>query len=632
MGRRPDIDGLRAVAVSTVVLYHIGPRYVPGGFVGVDIFFVISGYLITALLLEDIRKERFSIGYFYERRIRRILPALFAVLLTSSIAAWITFFPIATRDYGLSLMATVSFWSNELFRSQVNYFHPAGTTFPLLHTWSLAVEEQFYIFYPLFLFLVSRYLRKRYAVAIGCVMLASFAWSVWRIVPDAQAIFYLAPGRAWELMLGGLLAIGVIPALRRPAAAHALGFLGLGLIGYSVFAFSSSTLFPGVNALFPCVGAALVIYSGTAAQPVTAWALSARPIVFVGLISYSLYLWHWIILVFTEYYLTRPLSRFEAVAVIVASLLAATLSWRFVENPFRGRGAICTRSALFAGTALIVLLFAAGGALAYFTNGLPNRYSSAVQTMAAGAVDSWSRWDRCKFNICRVGSQADDASFILWGDSHVGSLAPMVDREAFALNRSGVVAFGYGCAPLLQVKYSDSGFGDCSKLRSTALDYIAKHHIENVFLHARWGLYTDENPFDDLRKKKFAEFEWGLRSTLGELQRRKLNVAIIASVPEPRVDVPMVLARHSLSGLPETVAPLLSDIMRNQGHTLEALRRAADEYSVRIVYPHRVLCDTSTCLVTKDGWPLYMDESHLSTHGAMILAPMFTKLLRESGL
>jgi len=283
------------------------------------------------------------------------------------------------------------FWSNQLFHSRINYFEPAAESNPLLHTWSLAVEEQFYIFYPVFLFLMNRYLRKQYAVAIACVLLTSFGLSVWRVVPDFDAIFYLAPGRAWELMVGGFLATGAIPDLRREAPAHALGLLGLGLIGYSAFAFSAWTVYPGANALFPCVGAALTIYSGASARPITARILSARPIVFVGLISYSLYLWHWVILFFTRYYLVRALNIVEAVAVVVASLLAAALSWHFIESPFRGRGAIGTRIALFSGTAVIALFFAAGGALAYHTRGFPNRFSPAVQTMASGVNDFWNR-------------------------------------------------------------------------------------------------------------------------------------------------------------------------------------------------------------------------------------------------
>jgi peptidoglycan/LPS O-acetylase OafA/YrhL len=336
MKHRSDIDGLRAVAVIAVVLFHTRLVRVPGGFVGVDIFFVISGYLITTLLLEDIRKERFSIASFYERRVRRILPALFTVLVFSSLAAYALFLPRDAKDYGRSLAATVFFSSNRVFAAQAGYFDAPAEMKPLLHTWSLAVEEQFYIVYPLFLFVVTRYFRKRYAIAIGFVLILSFAMSVRRLSIDPPAAFYFAGARAWELMLGGLLATAIIPELRHRMSANILGLLGLGLIGYSVFALSSATPFPGPNALYPCVGAALVIYSGVTQETLVSRVLSARPVVSVGLISYSLYLWHWVILVFSRYYLVRPLNRVEAAAVIASALVLASLSCGSSKRPFGG--------------------------------------------------------------------------------------------------------------------------------------------------------------------------------------------------------------------------------------------------------------------------------------------------------
>ncbi len=299
MKHRSDIDGLRAIAVIPVVLFHAGVRHVAGGFIGVDVFFVISGYLITTILLEDIRRDRFSIAAFYQRRARRILPALFAVLLFASLAAYKLLLPNDAYEYGRSLLATLGFISNIAFSRQMGYFDAPAEMKPLLHTWSLAVEEQFYILYPLFLFLVTRYFRKRYAVAIGSVLALSLAYSIGRSDTQAATSFYLPTTRAWELLIGGLLAIQSLPKLRHQLSANLLGFFGLGLISYSVFAFSAATPFPGYHALFPCVGAALIIYSGMAVEPLVGRVLSAKPLVFVGLISYSLYLWHWISLLFS---------------------------------------------------------------------------------------------------------------------------------------------------------------------------------------------------------------------------------------------------------------------------------------------------------------------------------------------
>jgi len=234
-----------------------------------------------------------------------------------------------------------------------------------------------------------------------------------------------------------------------------------------------------------------------------------------------------------------------------------------------------------------------------------------------------------------VGPSEDDETFLLWGDSHAGALGPLVEHEALTHNYAGALAFRPACAPVLQVRYSssrfDTRFEPCDGFRDSVLDYVASHHIKNIFLHARWGWYTEEPETapNSGPERKLAEFERLLRITLGELRRRGLNVVIIASVPEPGLDVPTALSRHALSGLPEEVAPRFSDFMRRQNPTLEALRRAADEYSVPVVYPHRILCDTVTCMVVKDGWSLYQDDSHLSTHGALAVAPMLAGYLGE---
>lgn len=638
MKHRPDIDGLRAIAVIPVVLFHAGVLYFGGGYIGVDVFFVISGFLITGILLEDIRKDRYSIARFYERRARRILPALFLVLLFASIAAYKLLMPNDARDYGRSLIATLFFASNIAFSREMGYFDGPATLKPLLHTWSLAVEEQFYIVYPLFLFLVTRLFRKKYATAIGSVLVVSFAYSVWRVRTEPSTSFYLTTSRAWELLIGGLLAIQSVPKLRHKLAANLVGIAGLGLIAYGVFAFSAATPFPGWHAIFPCLGAALIIYSGMEVQTIVSQLLSLKPMVFVGLISYSLYLWHWVIIVYAKQYLGHSLSGRESVAVILASFAIASLAWKYVENPFRGRGAIGTRAWIFSGAAAIAMLFAVFGVAALKTQGFPSRLPGEARVLINGRDDFWSRRDACDHKICRVGVAGPPESFLLWGDSHAGALAPAFEHLALSDNIAGAVAFHSGCAPLLHLKRYGAGAMDCTEFGNSVIEYIKSHNIRNVFLHARWGLYAESQRQEeglplylspDLRPdENYPAFTRLIDSTLQQLHNLDVNVVIIASIPEVDVDVPTALARDEMSGKPLDIALHRDDFMKRQGRAFQALRNAAEKYSAQIVYPDQLLCTHSQCSVLEGSNPLYCDNDHLSVHGAMYLMPMLESLLK----
>ncbi len=640
MKHRPDIDGLRAIAVIPVVLFHAGVLYCSGGYIGVDVFFVISGFLITGILLEDIRKDRFSIAKFYERRARRILPALFVVLFFASIGAYKLLMPNELRDYGRSLIATLFFASNIAFSREMGYFDGPAELKPLLHTWSLAVEEQFYILYPLFLFLVTRFFRKKYATAISSVLVVSFAYSVWRVHTEPSTSFYLATTRAWELLIGGLLAIQSVPKLRHKVSANLLSIAGLGLIAYGVFAFSAATPFPGMHAIFPCLGAALIIYSGMEVSTLVGKMLSLRAMVFVGLISYSLYLWHWVIIVYAKQYLGHSLAGRESLAVIVASFIVASLTWKYVENPFRGRGAIGTRTWIFSGAAAIAMVFAVFGVAALKTQGFPSRLPGEARLLINSRDDFWSRRDACDRKICRVGVAGPPEAFLLWGDSHAGALAPAFERLALSNHIAGALAFHSGCAPLLHLKRYGAGALDCTDFGHSVIEYIKSHNIKTVFLHARWGLYAESRRQEeglplfltpDLRpEENYPAFTQLVNSTLEQLHNLDVNVVIIASIPEVGTDVPTALARDEMSGKPLDIALQRNDFMKRQGRAFQALQNAAEKYSAQIVYPHQLLCATSECVVIKEQNPLYCDNDHLSVHGALYLMPMLENLLKSS--
>ena len=351
---RADIDGLRAVAIVPVVLFHAGVTAFAGGFVGVDVFFVISGFLITGLIRHEIDKGTFSLAGFYERRVRRLFPALFAMLLAVTLcAAWLLL-PADLVDYAKSVLATSLFASNFLFWQEAGYFGRAAEDIPLLHTWSLAVEEQFYILFPLFLAYIAARARKRYVAATALVTAVSFIASVAAVKLAPDAAFYLAPFRAWELGVGALLALGALPTLHRHQVRSIVAVLGLTALLCSMTLFSKATPFPGAAALLPCLGTAAIIWAGTGGHNVVGDALSARPFVLIGLISYSLYLWHWPLLSLGRYYAVRDLNALETGALLTLATLASIASWRYVERPFRGKSGLFDRRGLFNGAGALM--------------------------------------------------------------------------------------------------------------------------------------------------------------------------------------------------------------------------------------------------------------------------------------
>jgi peptidoglycan/LPS O-acetylase OafA/YrhL len=350
---RADIDGLRAIAVLAVLLFHTDVPGFTGGFVGVDVFFVISGYLITSIILKEIKAEQFSIARFYERRIRRIFPALFPVISFVLVVGAYLFDANAFKDLGQSIAATTLFSSNILFWRESGYFAAPSLQKPLLHTWSLAVEEQFYIFFPLSLMAIHRYLKGKYFVWLVIAFILSLVASIYGVVYHPAATFYLVPTRAWELMVGSILALGVLPDLSKNWQRNALTISGLALILYSIVAYTEATPFPGIAALAPVMGSGLIIYSGKGGSHQAQKLFTARPLVFIGLISYSLYLWHWPLVAFTKYLLFRPFNGVDSAAIILASVLIASFSWKFIEQPFRGKQMLFPeRKKLFAFLAL----------------------------------------------------------------------------------------------------------------------------------------------------------------------------------------------------------------------------------------------------------------------------------------
>jgi peptidoglycan/LPS O-acetylase OafA/YrhL len=640
---RPDIDGLRAVAILAVVFYHYGFWQFPGGFVGVDVFFVISGFLITRLIAGAMARDRFSLREFYERRIRRIFPALFVMLLFASSAAAILLFPGDLQAYARSLIATAAFAANFEFWREAGYFDQASAQKPLLHLWSIAIEEQFYLLFPaLMLFCRSRRLLKW---AVSVLFVFSLGYAIWSVGTTPVAAFYLLPSRAWELLLGAGLALGIVPAIRRQEVAEIVGVAGVALIGASVGLLQAWRPFPGLAALPPCLGAACIIHAGAMPTWITRL-LSLKPIVFVGLISYSLYLWHWPVMVYARNLLSGDPNPIQTSALIALSLVLAVLSWRYVEKPIRRAASIDWRH-LFAGAGSAVTLTAGLGIAVASANGLPERWRPEIRRILAEETNHEPRMDTCfglsaddvrSGRICRFGSAgAMVPTFLLWGDSHADAILPAVQQVAEERGRAGLFAGSGSCAPLLGVTRSDAV--DCKAFNDAVMAVALKREVKEVILDARWSKNADQpaaanaseivlsdavgSSYD--RASRDAVFSRGLERLVATLRAAGKQVVIVAPVPESAYSVPRKLARLRLSGDKRVLARPLSSFLQRQGFVLSAIEKMRLRYRVRVIYPHQILCGTGVCRFALNDRPLYRDEHHLSVFGAMQLTPLVSR-------
>jgi peptidoglycan/LPS O-acetylase OafA/YrhL len=621
MKYRADVDGLRAVAVLPVLFFHAGWGVFSGGYVGVDVFFVISGYLITGILAAEIADHRFSILNFYERRIRRIFPCLFAVIIASCVAASVLLVPMDFRDFSKSVVATVFFASNILFFGQSGYFDDQSAAKPFLHTWSLAVEEQFYIFFPILLWLIHRYARDRMFLVLVPMAALSFLFSHWGARHWPAFAFFMAPTRVWELFTGALLALGFVPAINHRLAREALAWLGLALILFAVFIFTPDTTFPGVNALFPVIGAALLIQFGRDTR--AGWLLSRKPVVFIGLISYSLYLWHWPIIVFSEYYLVQKLTGWSSVAAIAGSLAVATVSWRYVERPFRVKGLI-PRRRIFLGAAVATVSMVLVSVAGVTSNGWASRFTAEVARLESFADAYSPRRNQCHRDgvkaiaidkSCVYGA-ATPPTYAVWGDSHGVELTYALGEIAGRHGKS-VMQFTYSACPPslgLNIRYRPQ----CRSYNDRVAQFLVNDKaLATVFLIARY-----ENHRTDMG------FSAGIRKSVETLLGAGKRVVLVYPIPTASVSIPHMLARYAASSTDLSQLDIEEgDYLRRNSDAFSLLGSFTEANVVR-VFPHKRLCHDDACSVYANGAPLYFDDQHLSINGAEYLAPLFENLFQ----
>ena len=638
LGYRRDIDGLRALAVLPVLLYHADLRVFSGGFVGVDIFFVISGFLITRIVQKDLHLGRFSIAGFYERRLRRILPALLVMLFASTLAAFIILLPQDLRTFAITAGAAILSFSNIVFMRQEGYFQPQADLQPLLHTWSLGVEEQFYLIFPFMLATIFHARRKAVPAFILTVLVLSFAACVALTLTRPVAAFYLAPTRAWELMIGASLALGLVRPASKRTTRELLSALGLLGIICSVLLFDASMAFPGYIAALPCIGTALIISSAPGTR--VGRLLGHKWLVGVGLVSYSLYLWHWPILAFARYYLVREMTGLETAIALALSALAAVLSWRYVERPFRNHATMPTQRTLRLAAALSVVIVGCSG-LFVVAEGFPQRMGATASRLADGQTDMTAYRDTCLFRpdrnaqavaSCRLGTMTAAPAVLLWGDSQGDAISPAIDVLARESGLGVVNATHVSCPPVLDVEVIENGLSrECKSWNDAVRRFLTGSDIKVVVLSARWAAYAHGRGYGP-DAEKTAELVGvsdkplitGLESSLRLLNGKR--VYLISSTPEIEYDVPNSLARLAWSGMDMDLRPTLVSHATRQQIVQSDLVRLAEKYGVDVIDPARFFCKVR-CEIEAAGYPYYYDNHHLSRRGALAMAPYLrTKL------
>ena len=618
---QPSIDGLRALAVVPVILFHAGFSAWSGGFVGVDVFYVISGYLITQIVAGDIAAKRFSIVTFYERRIRRIFPALMLVIFCSLLVGLAIFLPYQLTDLAWSAVNAVTFTSNIWFWRNTGYFEGSGTLYPLLHTWSLAVEEQFYLFFPPALWLVSR-LRIPLLAFVLTVLILSLVLSgaMVRIAPSAA--FYLLPTRAWELMLGAVLALERLPPLRSRTWREVAAAAGIAMIIAPVFLYDSQTPFPGLAAVPPCLGTAMLIFAGKEGGCRVTDAMGNRVLVGIGLISYSLYLWHWPIFVFSrQWLLVEHLPVGVAWAGIALAFALAFLSWRYVEAPFRDRRRSSRKGIFIAGFAMAAL---AGGFALALVGGVPGRFDAEGRRLADARKDVPPTIGACiaadVTSSCRIGANAP-VSFAVWGDSHSAALGGAVDQVARNRNQGGRIYAFNGCPPAIGATaptLNSAGQRSCGE-RNQAVEtaLVADPAFRTVVLIANWQAYLDRNPEGLLTP---------LDRTLERLRNAGKRVVLLANLPAPGFDAPWVAAMSHYYARPRPESRLATPIDSR-------LSKIAQRNGAEIVNMSVPFCTTGRCPIDRDGRLLFIDANHVSNSANQALvAPYLSRsnIFRES--
>jgi len=645
MTHRTDIDGLRAIAVLPVVLFHAGYSWLPGGFVGVDVFFVISGFLICSILVREMEDQRFLFRAFYARRARRILPALLVVLSTTLLGGYFFLLPDEFIQLSEATLATLAFGPNIYFEQTAStYFGLDIATQPLMHTWSLGIEEQFYIFFPsLLLFIYKRFGLNSVKYALVAIFVGSLAANVMLTSDLTKFSFYMLPTRAWELLAGAILATGILPDVRGRALANLEAGVGLALIASTMLLLDEHAVFPGINAIPPVLGTAFVLHGNTHVKTGVASLLSRQPLVWVGLVSYSLYLWHWPVAVFTSMVADSSGSR---MFVVAASIALAALSYRYVESRYRNHAEQLSSRRTWVELGSVGGLAALGAVFVISGQGLMQRIPADALRMANAQHDvsvpadcrtlTENRLGKSdeKGEVCFLGKKGEEPRFVVWGDSHATALSHAFHLAALREGVSGLSIVQGGCRPLAGVYRKNKN--KCLHFNDTAMKLIEDTpSLEQVFLVGYWRVPLVGEGYDnsnyrimdsETRVRSAAEnrdvFERGLRRTFDQLTKRR--VIVVEDIPEIGSQFGKSVSNHFARQVwlgARLDAVYAYQLMNDEFETEFAEVVEARPASVELLKVKPWLCENGACPLLIDGKLVYFDGDHLSAYGASLLVP-----------
>jgi peptidoglycan/LPS O-acetylase OafA/YrhL len=657
---RADIDGLRSLAVVPVVLFHAGVPFLGGGYIGVDIFFVISGFLITSIIASEVDAGHFSIASFYDRRVRRILPALVAVISFCVAVGFVLLTPSDYKNVGESVLAATFFVSNIYFWRKTGYFEARSSEQPLLHTWSLSIEEQFYVGYPLLLILISKAPRVRIPLLL-ILCLSSLAASIALVYYKPSAAFYLGPTRAWELLFGGLISLKGRKFTLCQNQNTVAALIGLALILFPICLYTPSTKFPGVAAIPPVLGSGLLIWTGINSTTLVHKLLSTNVFTSVGKASYSLYLWHWPLLVFARYANGGALSPLVTAIVCLLSLLISLASLRYIEKPFRFPAP--SRHRRYVATALLGAAMV--GSLGFVINvggGIPSRLDMASKGYLEAEHDRERNHTECMSledfilppsRACKFGATNVEPTALLWGDSH--AMVTAIAMEQSALKNNGAFIFaasvdcpiglGFGIDQKTGPAFvATAAYHYCEQYNTDMLKLaIASPNIRSVVLSSRWtnwrigepGAASEEKVdirlYDETGTAKSKDdnkriFLNGFEKLIQALAKSGKTIWIVGPLPEPSARIPKALyVKHLGFSSGELDIPI-SDFFKKNDWILTLFKKIGVAYPVRFIWPHAVLCGENMCPVAENGHPLFFDDNHLSVVGIRKTSPLYDEI------
>jgi peptidoglycan/LPS O-acetylase OafA/YrhL len=644
---RPELDGLRGVAVSAVVLYHARVPGFSGGYVGVDVFFVISGYLITQLLETSANQDPPRVLVeFYLRRARRLLPALFPLLIASALAALVLYLPEDLIRFGRALLFATAFLGNYGAWQDGGYFDPGWRFTPLRHLWSIGVEEQFYLLFPVFVFAVARMRPRLRLPAVAGVTMLSLLLAFWAAGRWPISNYYLLPTRGWELLIGALIAMSPQFCRWRGRVGQVLAVLSATILAATV-GLASRDYFPGIQTVAACVGTALLISCNSAALTSVGRVLTWRPLVFTGLISYSLYLWHAPVLAFYSYYDITDIPGVELAGLLCAIYVVSALSWAFIEQPFRKKSQSQIRALLLRAGLPVFLALVVSGYLLMKSDGLPQRF--APQPIAKPRAPGHALEVQKCLNLsdaqiaagelCSFGPSVDAAAtIVVWGDSHASALLPAY--QALADSRRLRIYYGVkgACWPLLGAEAGIAGnywHRRCVSFNASMAQAIQRLRPQLVILNAYWLdplAATDGNLFRNLWQSDAARSK-GMERTLALVRSAGASTCAVLTVPGYPYPIPYALAMAQRRHLnPDSITISRTEALGQYQLAEGQLRTLARSGQLRVADLKDAICPTTRCLLAApDGASLYEDANHLSKAGSRLVTPALESCIANLG-